>query len=183
MSKSQQVQVQFTAEQAIEAYLSAHHGIKNALEAFDAVVTPEWVGLVSSLSNDEADFLLGLTGGAGEAVVLFAKASQLPTKGASLWALDTAIETAFVKNDVKTREVINTYLKLTAEGNFAKFANRDVLIAKLSLVGKKESVKTDESVLSTRRMNSFVKGVRNGAYDTAQLTEVLNAIQAVITSK
>lgn len=175
------VQVQFTAEQAIEAYLSAHHDVKTALQAFDDVVTPEWVKLVSALSNDEADFLLGLTGGMGEAVVLFAKASQLPTKGAHLWDLDSAIEAAFVKNDVKTREIIGTYLKLTSEGNFAKFANRDVLIAKLGTVGKKESVKTEESVLNVRRMNSFIKGVRNGAYDAAQLTEVLNAIQAVIS--
>jgi len=182
MSTTQQ-QVQFTSGDAINAYLTAHGSVVESIAAFDAVVTnPEWKKVVVGLSADEADFLLGEEKGRGYYVVLFAKAMALPASdGASLWDLDGAVREAFIKNAEATTTIIGDYLTLTAEGNLPKWATRESLCRKLSLVGKPAPKKTESSVLVERHVNTFLKDVRLGVLTEDQMTTVLNALQAVIS--
>jgi hypothetical protein len=180
MSTTQQVQ--FTSGDAINAYLTAHGTVVESIAAFDAVVTdPEWKKVVVGLSADEADFLLGEEKGRGYYVVLFAKAMALPADGATLWDLDGTVREAFIKNAEATKTIIGDYLTLTAEGNLPKWATRESLLRKLSLVGKPEPKKTESSVLVERHVNTFLKDVRLGVLTVDQMTTVLNALQAVVS--
>ena len=176
------MQVQFTSGDAINAYLTAHGSVVESITAFDAVVNdPAWKKVVVGLSADEADFLLGEEKGRGYYVVLFAKAMALPSNGASLWDLDGMVREAFVKNAAGTVTIIDDYLTLTSEGNLAKWATRESLVRKLSLVGKPEPKKTEESVLVERHVNTFLKDIRLGVLTVEQMTTVLNALQAVVS--
>lgn len=180
MSTTQQVQ--FTSGDAVNAYLAAHGTVLESIKAFDAVVTdPAWKKVIVGLSADEADFLLGEEKGRGFYIVQFARAMALPTEGASLWDLDTAVRDAFAKNAEAVITIIGDYNKLTAEGNLPKWATRDSLVRKLSLVGKPEPKKTESSVLVERHVNTFLKDIRLGVLTVEQMTTVLNALQAVVS--
>lgn len=174
------VQVQFSSEDAVNAYLAAHGTVLESIAAFDAVVTdPAWGKVVIGLSADEADLLLGEEKGRGYYIVQFAKAMSLTSDGASLWDLDGSVREAFVKNAEAVITIIGDYTKLTAEGNLPKWATRETLIRKLSLVGKKAPVKTEESVLADRAVTNLIK--RLDACSEAQMQKVLDAIQARLT--
>ena len=182
MSTTQQVKL--SSEDAVNAYLAAHGTVLESIAAFDAVVTdPAWGKVVIGLSADEADLLLGEEKGRGYYIVQFAKAMSLTSDGASLWDLDGSVREAFVKNAEAVITITGDYTKLTAEGNLPKWATRETLIRKLSLVGKKEPKEIEKSILVERHVKAFLKDVRLGNLTVEQKTEVLNALEAVIASK